>query len=145
MSKILVINGPNLNMLGQRKKEHYGQVTYLSLCDMIKRESNELGYDIEFFQSNHEGEIIDCLHNAIDYAGIIINPGAFTHYSYAIADALEIVDLPIIEVHLSNIHSRESFRKESVTAKNVDGQIAGFKEHSYTLAVNALDKILKSK
>ncbi|MBN2797019.1 MAG: type II 3-dehydroquinate dehydratase [Clostridia bacterium] len=143
MKKIMIINGPNLNMLGKRKVEFYGQLTLDGLNQLIQKESKQLNFDVEFFQSNHEGAIIDCIHGLKDYDGLIINAGAFTHYSYAIADALEILDIPKIEVHLSNIHARDHFRHESVLAKCCVGQISGFKEDSYILALHALDRNFK--
>lgn len=144
MKKILVINGPNLNMLGQRKENHYGRLTLDTINTLIKKESEGLKCHIDFYQSNIEGEIVTKIHNSMEYDGIIINAGAYTHYSYAIADALDILDIPVIEVHLSNIHGREDFRKQSVLAKCCVGQISGFKENSYILALHALDKIFKS-
>lgn len=143
MKKIMIINGPNLNMLGKRKKEFYGQLTLESLNQLVKEESKQLNFDVDFFQSNHEGAIIDCIHDLMNYDGLIINAGAFTHYSYAIADALEVLDIPVIEVHLSNIHARDQFRHESVLAKCCVGQISGFKEDSYILALHALDRNFK--
>lgn len=138
--KIMIINGPNLNLLGVREKDIYGlkgldQITYY-----IKEEGRKLDLDIECFQSNIEGEIINFVHNAYfeNYDGIIINPGAYTHYSIAIYDALIGVNIPTIEVHLSNIYKREEFRHKSVTAKACIGQISGFGEYGYILAINAL-------
>lgn len=143
MKKILVINGPNLNMLGKRKKNHYGSLTLEAIEQLIMDKGKSLNMDVLCFQSNSESAIIDCIHSYALYDGIIINAGAFTHYSYAIADALEIADIPVIEVHLSNIHSRESFRKESVLARACKGQISGFKENSYILGLHALDDIIE--
>lgn len=143
MKKALVINGPNLNMLGQRKASHYGSLTLESLNSLIIKESIDLTIHVDFYQSNCEGEMISKIHEAVGYDGLIINAGAYTHYSYAIADALEILELPIIEVHLSNIHGREEFRQHSVLAKCCVGQISGFKEDSYLLALHALDRIFK--
>jgi 3-dehydroquinate dehydratase-2 len=140
MKKIMVINGPNLNMLGKRKEVHYGQLTLEAIETFIQSEANKLDMTISFLQSNHEGEIIDCIHDSMDFDGVIINAGAYTHYSYAIADALEILDIPVIEVHLSNIHARDDFRHQSVLAKCCVGQISGFKEDSYILALHALDR-----
>lgn len=143
MKKILVINGPNLNMLGKRKKEHYGVLTLASIEMKMKDAGRSMDLEIDFFQSNIEGEIINSIHTYNQYDGIIINAGAYTHYSHAIGDALEIVDIPVVEVHLSNIHSREGFRKESVIARSCVGQISGFKEDSYILAMYALKNILE--
>ncbi|RLF81388.1 type II 3-dehydroquinate dehydratase [Thermococci archaeon] len=131
---ILVINGPNMNMLGKRDKKHYGDMTYQELVSKIKSWGVERGVDIEVFQSNHEGEIVDRIQK-MDYEGLIINPGAFTHYSYSIRDALEIVQVPKVEVHISNIYAREEFRKRSVIAPVCDGQISGLGFLSYILAL----------
>ncbi len=117
MKKILVIHGPNLNMLGIRNKKVYGDITLETIDKMVKQKGKELGIEVETFQSNYEGDIIDKIHIAKDYYdGVIINPGAYTHYSIAIRDALEILDIPIIEVHLTNIYKREEFRQKSVIA-----------------------------
>ena len=128
--KIMVINGPNLNLLGIREKEIYGAKDFNQVIDYIKEEGKELGLEINCFQSNIEGEIINFIHNAYfeKYDGIIINPGAYTHYSIAIYDALKGVEIPTVEVHLSNIHKREEFRHKSVTAPACIGQISGFGE-----------------
>jgi 3-dehydroquinate dehydratase-2 len=139
MKKVLVLHGPNLNMLGIREPGVYGAVSLetinLNLLQLAKQHSLELA----IFQSNHEGELIDNIHQAFgEMAGILINPGAFTHYSYAIRDALSSVNLPTVEVHLSNIHKREPFRHQSVTAPVVVGQIAGFGAYSYELGLLAL-------
>ncbi len=136
--KILVINGPNLNLLGKREKEIYGEITLEEVNQTLRREYPKI--DFHFFQSNTEGEIIDELHTAIDsdYMGVIINPGAFSHYSYAIRDALAALNRPVIEVHISNVHKREEFRTRSVTAAACAGQIVGFGETGYILAVEAL-------
>lgn len=140
--KIMVVNGPNLNMLGVREKNIYGVETLESIEAMIREEGNLRGHEIEFFQSNSEGEIIDCLHRAYyqEFDGIIINPGAYTHYSYAIHDAIKAIQIKTVEVHLSNIHGREEFRKESVTASACIGQISGFGKTGYLLGMYALEK-----
>lgn len=141
MKKYLVVNGPNLNMLGVREPEIYGKATLSELENDIIKKADELGVMVDFFQSNHEGEIIDKIHSSIGvYSGIIINPGAFTHYSYAIADALSCIDVPAIEVHISNIHKREDFRRNSVTAASCKGQISGLGFYGYILALEALNK-----
>jgi len=141
--KILVINGPNLNMLGKRKAEHYGTLTLESIERKLKEVAVEVGFEIMFFQSNHEGEIIDKLHESMtDTDGIIMNPGAFTHYSIAIRDAVEVIQIPVIEVHLSNIHAREAFRHKSVIAPVCLGQIAGLKDYGYIAALHALKDYL---
>jgi len=144
MNKILVINGPNLNMLGKRDPKHYGTLTLEHIEQLLVEEAKVLNLSIDCYQSNIEGELINKIHSALVYEGVIINAGAYTHYSYAIADALSLLDIPIVEVHLSHIHNRESFREKSVLAKCCVGQITGFKEYSYTLALHALDKILKN-
>lgn len=145
--KIMVINGPNLNLLGIREKEIYGAKDFNQVIDYIKEEGKELGLEVNCFQSNIEGEIINFIHNAYfeKYDGIIINPGAYTHYSIAIYDALKGVEIPTVEVHLSNIHKREEFRHKSVTAPACIGQISGFGEYGYIMAMNSLKNHIKSK
>lgn len=136
--KILVINGPNINMLGKREPHIYGSQTLDDLIDFVNNKFKDK-FEIDFFQSNHEGYIIDKLHEANDkFDGIVINPGAFTHYSYAIADAIKSIDVKVVEVHISNIHKREEFRHKSVTANGCIGQISGFGFYSYILGVNAI-------
>ena len=142
--KILVINGPNINMLGIREKNIYGNNDYNSLVEKIKKEANELNCQVDFFQSNIEGEIITSIQKALGvYDGIIINPAAYTHYSIGILDALKSVNIPAIEVHISNIHQREDFRKKSVTAEGCIGQISGLGFEGYTLALRGLINLLK--
>lgn len=137
--KILIINGPNLNLLGIREKNIYGSLSYDSLCNYLYNESKKLDLEIDIVQSNIEGEIINFIHNAYaKYNGIIINPGAYTHYSIAIYDALKAVEVPAVEVHISNIHAREEFRRKSVTAAACIGQICGFGVYGYVMALNAL-------
>ena len=145
--KIMVINGPNLNLLGIREKEIYGAKDFNQVIDYIKEEGKELGLEVNCLQSNIEGEIINFIHNAYfeKYDGIIINPGAYTHYSIAIYDALKGVEIPTVEVHLSNIHKREEFRHKSVTAPACIGQISGFGEYGYIMAMNSLKNHIKSK
>lgn len=139
MKKILLINGPNLNLLGVREVGVYGMNTLQSLEEDLCRFGHELGVNVDCFQSNHEGAIIDKLHEAQDlYEGIILNPGAFTHYSYAIRDAIASITRPVIEVHISNVHKRESFRHVSVTAPVCFGQIVGFGFYGYKMALRAL-------
>ncbi|MDF2485955.1 MAG: 3-dehydroquinate dehydratase, type [Herbinix sp.] len=143
--KILVINGPNLNFLGIREKGIYGTQDYTYLLSIIEEKAKETNTQIEAFQSNVEGEIIDYLqkayHDQVD--GIVINPGAYTHYSYAIRDALASLTVPKIEVHISNIHQREEFRHNSVTAPVCTGQIAGLGLQGYLLAVDAIIELVK--
>lgn len=138
--KIMVINGPNLNMLGVREKEVYGTKDFKEVIKYVKEEGEKRNLDITFFQSNIEGEIINAIQRAYfeNFDGIIINPGAYTHYSYAIHDAIKGVSIRTVEVHLSNIYSREEFRKTSVTAPACIGQISGFGELGYVLAMEAL-------
>ncbi|WP_068557873.1 type II 3-dehydroquinate dehydratase [Thermotalea metallivorans] len=137
--KVLVIHGPNLNLLGIREKDIYGNHDLSFVNEYIRQEAETLGLEVEIFQSNHEGEIIDRLQHAMGKVdGIIMNPGAFTHYSYAIADAIAGISIPTVEVHLSNIHGREEFRRKSVIAPVCIGQISGFAHVSYALALRAL-------
>lgn len=137
--KFLVINGPNLNLLGVREPEVYGKSGYESLVGRIRASAASMNVEVEIFQSNHEGAIIDKLHAARgSFDGIIINPGAYTHYSYAILDALKAVNIPAVEVHLSNIHQREEFRHTSVTAAGCDGQVCGLGQFGYVAAMGYL-------
>ncbi len=142
--KVSVIHGPNLNLLGKRETEIYGRDPYDEINRKIKARATSLGMDARIFQSNHEGEIIDSIQDARDWAdGMVINPGAYTHYSYAIRDAITAVRLPTIEVHLTNIHAREEFRHTSVTAPVVVGQIIGLGTQGYLLALEALRNIVE--
>ncbi len=141
MDNYLVINGPNLNLLGLREPGIYGELTLKDVEERVQRVAGELGVSVVFFQSNHEGSIIDRLHSAReDCAGIVFNPGAYSHYSYAIRDALSAIKVPCVEVHISNIHQREEFRHTSVISPVVIGQIAGLGVHGYELALRALVK-----
>jgi 3-dehydroquinate dehydratase-2 len=134
--KVLVIHGPNLNLLGERERDVYGSESLQEIDEKIKKRASELGVNVEIFQSNHEGEIIEKIHEARkNFKFLIINPGAFTHYSYALRDAIKASSLPCVEVHLSNIYAREDFRKESVIAPVAIGQISGFGSLSYLLAL----------
>jgi 3-dehydroquinate dehydratase-2 len=137
--KILVLNGPNLNLTGLREPTHYGSATLDEINSALSEAASSLGIETVFFQSNHEGDIIDYIHSAIDtFDGIILNAGAFTHYSYAIRDAIAAVSVPTVEVHMSNVHAREEFRHTSVIAPVCIGSIAGFGSFSYHLALAAL-------
>ena len=137
--KIMVINGPNINMLGIREPGVYGNKTYAELESEIERHCAERGAEAVVVQSNSEGEIIDFIHHALgNYDAIVINPGAYTHYSYAIRDALAAVCVPAVEVHISNIHKREEFRRTSVTAAECVGQISGFGFAGYKMAIDYL-------
>ena len=142
--KILLILGPNLNMVGLREKNVYGEETAETINQDIRRWADELGMEIEIYQSNCEGEIISKIHSALGTKdGIIINAGAYTHYSYAIRDAIACVpSVPTIEVHMSNVHARDEFRHKTVIGAVCKGQISGFGKFSYRLAVYALNDIL---
>jgi 3-dehydroquinate dehydratase-2 len=134
--KFLILNGPNLNLLGQREPGIYGPETYESLCDRVTAFAAAHGSTAECIQSNHEGVLLDSIHAAQGvYDAIIMNPGAFTHYSYAILDALKAVSIPAIEVHISNVHQREEFRHKSVTAPACVGQICGLGLFGYEAAM----------
>lgn len=137
--KYLVINGPNLNMLGIREPGVYGTDSYNDLCEKIKARADELGVEVEFFQSNSEGGIIDKIQSAYgEKDGIVINPGAYTHYSYAIHDAIKAVNIPTVEVHISDIYAREDFRSKSVTAPACISQISGRGFDGYIMALEEL-------
>lgn len=139
MIKILYLNGPNLNMLGIREKSIYGTCTLEEIKELVQKNAAQRGVSVDFRQSNHEGVIIDDIHDAFGvFDAIVINAGAYTHYSIAIRDALKAVDLPVVEIHLSNIHAREEFRKISQIAPVCVGQISGFGKYSYILALDAV-------
>jgi len=146
MLRILVVNGPNLNLLGTREPEVYGTTTLGDIEAMVAERAAELGVDASFFQSNHEGGIIDRLHDAIGVCdGVVINPGAYTHYSYAIRDAIAAIGLPVVEVHLSEITAREDFRAVSVTAPVCVAQIAGLGPRSYLEGLEVLVSRLRKE
>jgi len=146
MTSILLLNGPNLNLLGTREPEVYGRETLADLVTNLSKVMDELGGKLEHCQSNHEGVLIDAIHQARGiHDGILINPGAFTHYSYAIRDALSSVALPTIEIHISNIHAREEFRHHSVLAPIVIGQVVGLGMDGYEWALRALVRKIEKK
>ncbi len=139
MKKILVLNGPNINLLGIREKTIYGQQDYAALCAYIEESAETLGVEVELFQSNYEGDIVTAIQKAYGkFDGIVINPAALTHYSVAVLDALKAVNIPAIEVHISNIHQREEFRHKSVTVAGCVGQICGLGFAGYALAMQYL-------
>lgn len=143
MKKLLVLNGPNLNLLGEREPGIYGADTYDTLCARVTEAGAAHGFAVTVVQNNCEGTLIDTLHAArTQYDGIILNAGAYTHYSYAIRDAIAAIRIPVIEVHLSNIHAREEFRHTSVIAPVCAGQISGFGIGSYLCALQAMELLL---
>ena len=144
MPTVYILNGPNLNLLGQRQPEIYGSTTLADIEHDCRALGSELGVEVVFFQSNHEGAIIDMIHEArIKAQAIIINPAAFTHTSVAILDALNTFDGPVIEVHISNVHKRESFRHHSYVSLRADGVMAGFGTHGYALALRHAAKLVQ--
>lgn len=138
--KLLVLNGPNINFLGIREKGIYGTQDYAYLVKLLLDKAEDEGHELEVFQSNHEGALIDKIQEAFHtkVEGIIINPGALTHYSYGVRDALASVEIPKVEVHISNVHKREAFRHVSVTAPVCDGQVVGLGLRGYVLAMDYL-------
>jgi 3-dehydroquinate dehydratase-2 len=141
--KILVIHGPNLNMLGKREPDVYGTATLESVNKMLVQRARKLGLAVEAFQSNHEGELVDFIQAAVGTcSGMIINPAAYTHTSVAIKDALMLLDVPMVEVHISNVYKRESFRHVSMVSDVVTGKIVGLGIHGYQLALDALAKMV---
>ena len=147
MTKILILNGPNLQLLGTRKKEVYGSTTLEEIRQNLEKIAASFDVELDFYQSNHEGDLVDRIGNAktegVD--GIVVNPAAYTHTSIAIRDAIEGVSIPAIEIHLSNIHAREEFRHRSMTAPVCIGQIAGLGPDGYEWALRAMVKYLRSK
>lgn len=144
--KVQVIHGPNLNLLGKREPGIYGCVDLESINNLIRVEARQLHVSVELFQSNHEGALVDCIQMAGETKqGLVINPGAYTHTSVAIRDAIAAVNLPAVEVHLSNIHKREAFRQHSYIAPVAIGQISGFGQESYRLGLQALVSYLRSQ
>tara|TARA_B100001057_G_scaffold286602_1_gene286723 strand:+ start:2553 stop:2993 length:441 start_codon:yes stop_codon:yes gene_type:complete len=146
MKKILIINGPNLNLLGAREDQIYGKETIEEIEAKCKEKALEKKLDIDFYQSNDEGKIIDKMQEVEkSYDGIVINPAALTHSSIAILDCLRSINKPKIEIHLSNIYSREEYRKKSITSEGVDGLICGFGANSYILGIEAISKLIYNK
>lgn len=142
--KIVILNGPNLNLLGQRQPEIYGRDTLADVEARCRALAVELGFDLELHQSNHEGQLIDWIHEArTSAAGLVINPAAYTHTSVAILDALKTCDFPILEVHISNVHAREPFRHHSYVSLAATGVIAGFGVHGYELAVRHIAQLAR--
>lgn len=143
VKRILVIHGPNLNMLGKREPEVYGSTSLATIDGELQRLGKQLHLEVATFQSNHEGELVDRIQQAISHVdGVIINPAAYTHTSVALRDALLLLECPVIEVHLSNIHRRESFRQRSLVADVVHGSIAGLGVQGYPLALRALAELI---
>lgn len=138
--KILILHGVNLNMFGRRDQRHYGLATLAAINDALNELAHELGVELEIIQTNHEGEMVERIHRALDenFAGVVINAGAWTHYSYAIADALAILQAPIVETHMSRVFDREDFRKKSVFSPIAAGSVAGFGVESYLLALRGV-------
>ena len=144
LKKVLVIHGPNLNLLGKREPEIYGHQSLDEINTEIKTRGDQIEIAVDTFQSNHEGDIVERIQQATqNYHGIIINPAAYTHTSIAIRDALALLDIPVIEIHLSNINKRESFRHVSMIADIVAARIAGFGSHGYILALEGLARIIE--
>jgi len=144
--KLLLLNGPNLNMLGRRDPKQYGTFTLADVEEKTRRFAADLGYALDCFQSNHEGDLVDRIQQAIgQYAGILLNAGALTHYSYALRDAIELCGLPVMEIHISDIHKREAFRQISVIHPVCCGQIAGFGLDSYRLATEQLSRMIEGE
>ena len=146
MKKIIILNGPNLNLLGEREKKQYGSFTLSDVEKNCKEFANKNNLNISFYQSNIEGEIVEKIQNSRnDQNGLIINAGGYTHTSVAIHDALKIIKFPIIELHISNIYNREDFRHKSLISKVANGVVCGFGAHGYIMALEAMNKYLKNE
>ena len=146
MKKILIVNGPNLNLLGNREKKFYGDTTLEKITILCDQHCKKNDIACSFFQSNHEGELIEKIHSVdSDFDGIIINPAAFTHTSIALLDALRATSKPKIEIHISNIYAREDYRRKSITSEAVNGVICGFGENGYVLAIDAIKNLIYSE
>ncbi|GAB4267218.1 MAG: type II 3-dehydroquinate dehydratase [Deferrisomatales bacterium] len=144
--KILIVHGPNLNLLGTREPEVYGTLTLEAIEERLRREAGELGVEVEFFQSNAEGALVEAIHRAArDCDGVVINPAAYTHTSIALRDAFLATGLPFVEVHLSNVHAREPFRRRSLLADVAVGTVAGFGAGSYLLGLHGLVSRLRGE
>ncbi len=142
--KILIMHGPNLNLLGEREPGIYGDTNFQSVNERLVKFAESLGLEAEVFQSNHEGALIDKLHESRkEFAGVVLNAGAYTHYSYAIADAIKAIKIPVVEVHISNVFARDAFRSNSVIAPVCAGSISGFGILSYELGIKALAEMTK--
>lgn len=145
-SKVLILNGPNLNLLGDREPEIYGRETLADIEATAREHGKGVGLEVDFRQSNHEGQLIDWLHEARGKAhGVIVNAGGLTHTSVALLDALNAMDMPIVEVHLSNIHRRDAFRRHSYVALAATGSVCGFGSHGYVLALDAIARLIERK
>ena len=145
--KILILHGPNLNLLGTREPGVYGRVTLAEIDRMLRDHARRGGHSVECRQSNHEGQLVDWLQSAEreGFGGVVFNPGAFTHYSLALRDAIAAIKVPVVEVHLSNVHGREEFRRHSVLAAVARGQISGFGTQSYLLGLDALATLARAR